>query len=370
MEIRSLARDMLYSVQYLRALAALAVFYFHLSVTTTAQSSSQGLPFDQIGAVGVDLFFVISGFIMAMIVWEKPIDTAGFMKARLFRIAPLYWLLTFAVFFIALIWPSLLGSTTADPLQLFHSLLFIPYGLGQTSALPTLLVGWTLNYEMFFYVLVALGAGLFKDRTLVSVCGVIALMSLLGIVFEPQNRYAQFYLDSIIMEFPLGILVFHCWRMIPDGRYSLLMILLLALAIITLALTATLNPGHFRFIIWGVPSALILLCSLKLIGHQSRFLKDLGDWSYSIYLLHLFVIMGFIKLMPQAVSPQAIGWPLYVIIVSGVLIIASAITHQWVEKPMTVWLKQRFWESPPKSGDARRRLDDETARQPAYTDPV
>lgn len=109
------------------------------------------------GPLGVDLFFGISGFIMLVTTWDKPIGPAEFMAHRIKRIVPLYWLATLSMVGLAVVAPALFKTLKWDAATLTESLLFIPhYSLSFPGDIKPLLVpGWSLHYEMFFYVLFA-----------------------------------------------------------------------------------------------------------------------------------------------------------------------------------------------------------------------
>ena len=337
-----LTKDVLLPVQYLRALAALAVFQFHLSATVNGHTPSGNVPVEKIGAAGVDLFFVISGFIMASVVWNRPITFSGFMLNRIVRIVPLYWAATFVVFGIALFAPTLLGSTTADPMQLLHSLFFIPNGMNASSPVPTLIVGWTLNYEVFFYCLIAIFASLINDRKLILTSLVMCCLVAAGFMFQPENEYAQFYLNPIILEFPLGILVFHCWRLTKETEINFFYGLLFWIGFVLIAAHSINSQHGFRVLQWGVPSALLLYGALRWVTLESEPLKLLGDWSYSIYLLHLFLIMGFHKIIIPVFMPSQAYMPVFGVLITASLISISALSYYWFERPVTRWLNTRI----------------------------
>src|SRR5579872_364486 len=149
----------LVGIQYLRALAALMVAYSHLAHQIPAYLSALSLhrwvTTDRLYN-GVSIFFVISGFIMYVTGAES--SPVQFAKRRLVRIVPLYWLLTGLLFLCALFTPEFARMTVATPQTLAKSLLFIPYfNAGQGGRLyPLLIPGWTLNCEMFFYLIFTL----------------------------------------------------------------------------------------------------------------------------------------------------------------------------------------------------------------------
>ena len=185
--------ETLYPVQYLRAAAALVVMLFHVSVLSQETWGLDPRRVDYVGAAGVDLFFVISGFIMAMIV-DRPgrFDGREFWVRRIARVAPAYWLITCFVFTLAAVAPSLFNSTTADIPALLTSLLFLAVDTGNGSTVPLLVVGWTLNYEVFFYAIVAVTAGLFSDRRLLGASGVIICLVTAGILSETIHPTLNF----------------------------------------------------------------------------------------------------------------------------------------------------------------------------------
>ena len=124
-------------IQVLRFFAAFSVMMVHL-------------PIIGFGIWGVDIFFVISGFIM-MYVTEN--NQKNFLIKRIIRIVPLYWILTLGVFSIAIFYPDLLNNTTANFEHLIKSLFFVPFDKNSSGHFPILFLGWTLNFEIIFYIL-------------------------------------------------------------------------------------------------------------------------------------------------------------------------------------------------------------------------
>ena len=176
--------DQAYQVHYrpeidgLRAIAVLSVIFFHA-----------GLDAIPGGYLGVDIFFVISGFIICFVADDR--RPAEFMWDRIARVVPLYWLLTLAATAVAFIDPSLFKSTIADPALVLQSLLFIPFVKANLTMQPVLFVGWTLNYEMFFYLVFALCAPLAAwVRVGLITLGFVGL-ALLNPLLEPQGGQAR-----------------------------------------------------------------------------------------------------------------------------------------------------------------------------------
>lgn len=137
------------SLQILRAIAATSVVYFHIGATSVAYFQIRAIPL--FGSFGIDIFFVISGFVMAMVIANGQ-SPRIFAVSRLTRIVPLYWIFTTCFLILAAIKPELLNSTTANITNYLKSIFFIPYLKEDGAQIPMIAVGWTLNYEMYFYV--------------------------------------------------------------------------------------------------------------------------------------------------------------------------------------------------------------------------
>ena len=145
------------SIQILRALAALLVVFHHARYQIRDFEAFFYGGIWQSGQAGVDIFFVISGFIMWVTTHDRRTTPLQFLTNRIVRIVPLYWLLTLTVAAACLIAPSLFRGVVLAPEHVVKSLFFIPdfYPGMPTHIWPLLLPGWTLNYEMIFYVVFA-----------------------------------------------------------------------------------------------------------------------------------------------------------------------------------------------------------------------
>lgn len=289
---------LLYNIQALRALAAYLVVILHLeSLLPLSDACRKALG---LGAAGVDLFFVISGFIMVHTTAGRDVRPLPFVASRLARIVPLYWLLTLAVFVIALTVPSLLGSTTASPDHLVKSLLFIPFEKGSGAVQPMLPVGWTLNYEMFFYGLFGVSL-LARDAVRVAVVCSSAIIGLvlIGQGAQPSSTIAAFYTAPIMLEFVMGM-----WLGVASFRRARLSRgwagALLAVASGVLVLGSLLYPAGERVLWAGPPCAAIVWAAFSLeargVALRNRLLQSLGAASYALYLSHLFITQGTAEL--------------------------------------------------------------------------
>jgi peptidoglycan/LPS O-acetylase OafA/YrhL len=338
----------LLNLHLLRALAALAVVYFH-----TTSEAGLSLPVN-IGSHGVDVFFVISGFVMAYIGVRSP---ERFLLRRLIRIVPFYWTATLSLFAAAALMPHILRSTRADVVQLLCSLFFIPRETAVAGTVPTLILGWSLNYEMYFYVMFA-GALAVAPRQAPLVCcvGIVAIAWLIDAsgVYHPSVR---FYARPLVFEFVYGVCVFYLFaaaeRRIgwfvqrPMIRWGLWLLALGAALLIGLEEFHG-GFGLPRFLVAGVPASVLVLSALLLERAYNATVRSttvflVGESSYVLYLTHPYVIYGLLRTM------LARGGKLPPLAASGLVItllfvatVAAVAIHVWFEKPVMTALRRRL----------------------------
>jgi exopolysaccharide production protein ExoZ len=316
-------------LQQLRGLAATAVVIFHAA-------AKADLDF-QIGEAGVDLFFVLSGFLMVAITNEKT-RPAAFLLDRLRRIAPSYWLASSVVLVGAL-----LGLFPAIRLTWWHvvsSYLFIPSVSPSNGQIwPLLVPGWTLNYEMMFYGLFA-GMVLLPSRLRVmALTGSISGLVLIGMIVQPSGPIGATYTDPMMLEFVAGAWIGVLWK--RGGVWPpLLGWPLIALAL-TIVAASTLQAGNeARVILYGIPAVLLVLAALSFEkigrGIADRPIAGLiGDASYSIYLWHTLAISVAAKLCSLLGLPPLLTAAAGV----GVGLAAGIAIFLLVEQPLLRWLK-------------------------------
>lgn len=235
------------------------------------------------GSSGVDIFFVISGFIMVYIQHNKNYSIKTFYLERVIRIAPLYWVLTFLYLFAH----YLINHEILSINYLIHSLLFINQSPIGAHQYPVLYVGWSLEYEMFFYLIFGLSIYLFNKNSnvLFITIPVITLLTAFTIFFASS---------LLILEFLLGMVVAHLYLI--DYRNKLLSYSALVIGFILLITSMFYNFEIDRFFKWGLPSALLLYGAITLKQLQNKTLIYSGSASYSIYLVQVFSIPLFYKL--------------------------------------------------------------------------
>lgn len=332
---------MLLNIQVLRAVAAYLVVLVHLGTLLFAVGVSGESTL--IGNCGVDLFFVISGYLMILTTAEKSPSASHFIVNRVIRVVPMYWLCTLGVFTIALFAPSLLISTSATVDGLVESLLFIPFEKYHGQVQPILFLGWTLNYEMFFYCIFALSLLLPRRLSVVAALIVISTMPLFGLLFAPMSVIVRFYVDPIMLEFVMGMmcaLALARWRPLS-----------LAAAWTALIAGGAVMLGRYHFVplgeraLWsGLPATAILCGAISLEMHgrvwRNGFMQLLGASSYSLYLIHPFVIQAFAKVVPVSAVAGSPVLPISAILIVLLLVGGVAIAlHRTIERPLTRWLR-------------------------------
>ncbi|MEQ7920556.1 acyltransferase [Xanthomonas sp. WHRI 1810A] len=331
-------------LQYLRGIAALMVVYFH-AVMQLKNFSAEAPLLPVVGEAGVDLFFVLSGFLMWITTAGKDVSPGSFMLKRLMRIVPLYWMLTIVAGAVALLAPSLLKHTVLGMTHFISSLAFFPalnpayLDSTDTAVLitPLLVPGWTLNYEIFFYVIFA-GVLFFPQRLRLWLIGaVFVAVTLIGRLSGDVGPALTFYSNPIIFEFLMGIGVAILVRrqMLLNGPMACVLTLV-ALAVMLLANYADLVPQ--RAVAFGIPAALIVygLCCMEIRATVRNFvyLRVVGDASYSLYLTHVFTLVVCRLIFQRFYNGHSLGSELAFIALSLVLsVIVGIMTYYLYEKP-------------------------------------
>lgn len=311
-------RITLTSIQYLRGIAALAVVAMHT-----------GWTYSDIGAAGVDVFFVISGFIMVHVSRREP-SPIMFLRARALRVVPLYWLLT-------LVGAALAGLD--DIPRILASLAFWPRAGWDGRDYPVLLPGWTLNYEVFFYFVFAATLLLPARRRLPALSVGLAGLVAFGIAVHPAHIAAATYTGPLLLEFLAGAWLCRAWQQgwAPKGRWGLLLAAFGALALLA---QVRLGPsGDLRCMTWGLPAVLIVAGALgaEAGGRLPNVpgLRRLGDASYALYLTHLAVQKPLLPILHPL--PLPIALPLVIV---ACVAVALAV-HRWVEAPLGAMLRPK-----------------------------
>jgi exopolysaccharide production protein ExoZ len=316
------------SIQCLRAVAALAVVMVHAVDGAAANSGNRHFgEFATIGSAGVDVFFIISGFIMYVTACSRSTTPGQFLVERFSRIVPLYWVATFLFMAVAMIGKAPLP----DMRYLLASLALVP-----ASPQPYLAVGWTLIYEMFFYVSLAV-ALIWRPRHLWIVTVVLLALVLAGAISRPDWVVAKMYTGPLLLEFLAGIWLGVAWS---RGAWMISPVVGAGLLVVATAglvggYASGLDSGTYsRVLARGVPALLIVVGMLSfetLPGVRNRTGLLLGAASYAIYLSH-FTVTVFVR---WAFSKAHVIEPWTILIVSLAAAIPAGIAfHLKVERPL------------------------------------
>lgn len=336
---------MIYNIQSLRAIAAYLVVCFHCQILLFGHLKYS------MGSWGVDIFFVISGFVMAHTTGGRNARPGEFIAKRLIRVVPLYWFMTIAVFVAALSMPFLFRSVDAGPGQLLMSLAFIPFEKSNGLIQPILFLGWTLNYELFFYCLFFMSLYI-QPEIKRYVCLSLAMMALvvMGLVFRPENVPGRFYTDPIILEFVAGIWICHLVRhvTIPPRLLDVPTIGALGLASFGLLLAAEfLWPTAPRLIGLGLPAAFLVLAAILLetkgVVSKTAFAIGQGNSSYALYLTHFLSYQLCEKIVFKVFDPQSFSLKFAAFVGAVALAgILAWIVHRQIEIPLTQSVRAVF----------------------------
>ena len=330
-------------IQALRALAALSVALLHIVDEAGALRGTPGhSPWPWIDALpleaGVDLFFVISGFVLVWASWDafgRLRAVAPFVARRLLRVVPLYWLLTAATVAAGALLPGTLSEGLSEgPGYLAASLLFIPWRRADGFTQPLLRLGWTLEYEMLFYALLAASLPLARRTGLAVLLAAIAALAALGQVARFAPAPLAFWTDPIVLEFAMGVLVAIAarrgWRASWPGLAAL------AAACAAAAMLAHGPGGDGRVLARGVPAALLVFCALS-VRRVPAWLVLIGDASYALYLVHPFPMRALrIVALRLGALPEAAA-AVYCVLTLAVCVALAVALHRLVEHPILRW---------------------------------
>lgn len=346
----------LLSIQYLRGIAALFIVFYHLFVQLGRHGYSGHGP-DFLSA-GVDIFLVISGFIMWHTTFNRNVGTLEFLWHRVVRIVPLYWLITTFYLAILLIKPSWMQSAKFELFHVIASYLFIPaaHPVASGSMWPLVVPGWTLNYEMLFYLLFGL-ALLSTNRARLAIV-VAMLICIVGLqAFDPPvNSIIGFYSSSIILEFAFGVaLGYLCTTGVSVSRLPTTL-MMLAGVMGLLAGSAAGMPDLPRVLTFGIPACLIVTGAVFYERAHNvveiGLPKLLGDASYSLYLSHGAVLSAFGRFWRELGLPR-MSEPLFLFLFSSSAIFIATIVgiglYRFVERPLLHKLSVRVKRTDYKS---------------------
>ena len=350
------------SIQILRGLAALAIVVLHAFHDAEFLASARGWTFrapDLPLGAGVDLFFVISGFVMVVAsqrLFATPSASYQFLGRRIARIVPIYWATTTLFLLILMVRPEVLNSPLPDWSEVLRSYLFIPYLKASDGLLqPVYKLGWTLNYEMMFYLVFAIAIMLPARQAVTAISAFFIALVALGMLFKPYPGALSFWTSPMILEFVSGMWVGLAW--LSGFRIQRLAGNALILAALVLILAGGAATSDLeRVIQWGGPATMIIAgAAFGLSGDHAknpamatnphpnlmaRGLVAMGDASYALYLCHPFAIRLFRLVWEKTgiaglSGAGASGAWAYIVVSSLSAVLAALVIYRFFEKPVT-----------------------------------
>lgn len=336
------------AIQLLRAIAATGVVIPHIAAGF-ADHIGTGFGFEfrpgHIGQTCVALFFVVSGYVMIVSsrrLFGQRGGSAEFLTRRLVRIVPPYWLAT-----ASLVAVFLFLGRSVNLGEVAMSLAFVPYwpADGSLRALPFLWPGWTLFYEMIFYLLFGLFVWAGRNHAVIVASLGLALLSLIGAFLPSENAFLFTLTRSVGLLFIGGMLLALLREegliLSPLFRIAALLASILSFAL--LPAPATPDAMGIIYTVWcGLPALLLALAVLggELTVPAPRLFNRLGDMSYAIYLLHVPIAWLWLWAYQKALHPGG-PWGYFLSAVFLTYLVSFFVFHL-VERPLTGWLNRRL----------------------------
>lgn len=341
----------IHGIQILRGIAAGSIVMLHCIFVYYSRIGPPDEMMAQSGlflGIGVDIFFVISGFIMMLVSAGRKDGGIDFLVNRITRIAPNYWFYTIVLASIGLALPSLVRAVDINSEAVGKSLLFVPFERPGGDIQPILGVGWTLNYEMFFYLIFALLIWMPAWQKTVAMLVIFSGLFIMAIIADVGPVFDVFFGNTIVFAFVSGMALYLVVERWGRPRPAASIVALALGLVIWLSTAGPWSPTwSARFFVWGMPASLIVYAALGLSpagGRISGFLERLGDASYSLYLSHTFTIT-LLFVIWQKLGPASPT--LFILAAFLASIAAGFIAHRIIEIPLT--------QAARKLIDARRR---------------
>ena len=324
----------------------LLVAFSHLLLIEKKYGGNSIIPeFVLFGVSGVDLFFVISGFVMVTITREKfrkPMEALKFIYHRVIRIYPVYWIYSVLVLIVFLIQPSWVNSAQGNQVDIVSSFLLLP-----SNNLPLVNVGWSLVHEVYFYLffflIMLLIPEWFLALTLTLWAGVLVFAH---IFCELNNLYLNFVFHPLTLEFIGGcfLAIFYYHYEIKCNRKVLLVIavvnfiLLIAGHEVAHIISAVYTSAWWwRILTFGVPSLLIVHCFVHLERDAyilPKWLIAIGDASYSIYLSHVLVLSALGRIWYVFSSNGVMDNIVAIPVLTALMLSFGLVSYHMLEKPI------------------------------------
>ena len=346
------------NIQALRGIAVLLVIFCHMQAIE--QKYGRGVHFlpdwFDYAKASVDLFFVISGFVIAMVTrgqFQSLRAASHFFFQRITRIYPPYWLYSAVVLMIWLYHPEMVNSAQGSQVNILASFLLLPQDL-----LPLLMVGWTLIHEMYFYVVIAMVIPVVPERVFPFWLALWALVVILGSGYlitnadRDYNSAIQLALHPFTLEFIGGAACALLLNHTLGGHARFIMGLGVVAFLVAAFWLESYDPtlsteGWRRVLFFGIPALLVVhgAASAEIGGtlYFPKMLRTVGDASYSLYLSHVLVLSAIGRFWAQFNNPGFISHIVILVTMLLATLTVGLMSYRWVEVP--ILNKIRTWRA-------------------------
>ena len=337
------------NLQVLRFIAALMVLFGHLLHETRDGHlySMRGLndPFGIEFGSGVDIFFVVSGFVMFYLAQDRFGQrgfTTEFIRCRLVRVLPMYWLFTSLMLLTVLLFPWQVHHAEATPLSIAASYLFFPTKRSDGLVRPILGLGWTLEYEIFFYACFAVAVA-YRRRT--GITGLVTLflsLVILGAVFPRAPTAVLFYSRPVILEFLAGMLIAYLYLAgIRVGRIAQWGLIVAGFGL----LWAMAPLRDLDRLLWaGIPACAVVCGAILGPAWRTRLFELGGNSSYSLYLSHPFTLNALALTWTRWQLPPIAA--AYVAAAMVACVLTGFAIHRVIEMPLLKFFRRTARPAP------------------------
>ena len=331
---------MIVSLQYLRALAVFLVLLIHISDKSSQYGT--GLLDFRDGRFGVDIFFIISGFVMYYTTLDKKdgfSSIKSFLKHRVIRIIPLYWFLTSIALTVYIVTPQYVNHSggTTDVLK--------SYLLYPTNDRYLLSVAWTLSYEFYFYIIFSC-TFFFSKYRIPFLVSAILLPVIIGLNIEVSNSsiLLNFFTNSLLLEFLFGVFIAKTYK---SKYFRKVEVSISSLVLFVLSYTMYLYGYKlgYRGLDLGIPAMFLVIFFLtleeKIKVYCNKWIMNIGESSYSIYLTHLFLLAAAGLVYKKIDIHSVVAECLFISLMLIGSLLSGYITYHLIEKRFTLYLRRK-----------------------------
>ena len=341
-------QNKIHSIQALRGISVLLVIFYHLIPIENKYNPLFVLSPNlfKIGNIGVDIFFMISGFIMVVVTqnYHKcKISFIKFLYSRFTRIYGPYWFYSLLLLVVYFIKPEWVNSSQNSDINIISSLLLIP-----EKNLPLIMVGWSLIHEIYFYIVFSFFLLFFSKQQIFKFSILwISILVIGNFYFSIDSPFLDLIFHPLTCEFILGLFLGVYYLKFPKVLINSKFILFIPFIFLIIVAWFLIGPLHDweRLLVYGGISMLIVFSSIELekIGFIfNKKLIQIGDASYSIYLSHLLVLNTVGKVFNVFLTENIIFEIILVISMITASILWGLFSFKYIETPLNIFFKDKF----------------------------